>query len=141
MSSSSPSRPGAWVTGASRGMGADTAVQLARAGFDVALTARDQGRLEAVAAEIEAAGGNALPIASDLTDRASVTAFSDAAVERFGGCDVLCNIGVYQGAGSRQLFMDTPIDELALTLEADVISAALLCQREYRRWWRGAPAP
>ena len=42
----------AWVTGASRGMGADTALQLARAGFDVALTARDQVRLEGVAKKI-----------------------------------------------------------------------------------------
>ena len=119
----------AWVTGASRGMGADTAIQLASAGYDVALTARDGSRLDAVARDIEVLGGEALPFVSDLTDRASVSAFADAALERFGGCDVLCNIGVYQGAGGRQLFMDTALDELAVSFEADVVAAALLCQR------------
>ncbi len=120
----------AWVTGASRGMGADTVLALAGAGFDVALTARDTARLEAVAAEVEGLGGEALPLASDLTDRRSIAAFADSATERFGRCDVLCNIGIYQGHGAmRELFMDTPIDEVALSAEADVVAPALLCQR------------
>jgi 3-oxoacyl-[acyl-carrier protein] reductase len=120
----------AWVTGASRGMGADTALALARAGFDVALTARDTTRLEAVAADIEAIGRRALPLSSDLTDRRSIGAFADAATERFGRCDVLCNIGIYQGAGAMHaLFVDTPIEEVALSVEADVVAPALLCQR------------
>jgi len=119
----------AWVTGASRGMGADTAVELARAGFDVALTARDAGRLDAVAAEIVAAGGSAMPMATDLTDRTSMVAFADAATERFSRCDVVCNIGIRKGAGMRQRFLDTPLDEFAISYEADVIAAALLCQR------------
>jgi 3-oxoacyl-[acyl-carrier protein] reductase len=122
-------RPVAWVTGASRGMGAATAVELAGAGYDVAITARDQTRLDAVACDIVAAGGAALAQSSDLTDRASVQAFADAAEARFGRCDVLCNIGVYQGAGGRQLFVDTDLDELAISFEADVIAAALLCRR------------
>ena len=61
-------RPVAWVTGASRGMGADTAVQLARAGYDLAITARDRQRLEYVAGEIEAEGGRALVHPLDLAD-------------------------------------------------------------------------
>jgi NAD(P)-dependent dehydrogenase (short-subunit alcohol dehydrogenase family) len=126
----SDTRPVAWVTGASRGMGADTAVALAGAGFDVALTARDTTRLEAVATRVEAVGGAALPMASDLTDRASIEGFADAATERFGRCDVLCNIGIYQGQGGmKELFMDTPIEEVAVSLEADVVAPALLCQR------------
>ena len=119
----------AWVTGASRGMGANTAVELARAGFDVALTARDRTRLEAVAEQVRAAGGDALPFAADLTDRASVAAFADAAVDRFGRCDVLCNIGVYQGPAMRTVLLDTSLDELAASLEADVVAPALLCRR------------
>ena len=128
-SSGSGTRKVAWITGASRGMGADTALRLAEAGFDVALTARDQERLDAVGAEVESLGVRALALASDLTDRHSMVAFSDAA-ERWGGrCDVLCNIGVYQGPGGRQLFAEMPIEELALTLEADVVAPALLSQR------------
>jgi 3-oxoacyl-[acyl-carrier protein] reductase len=122
-------RPVAWVTGASRGMGADTAIQLAATGYDVALTARDQSRLDGVAGKIQALGGRALALRSDLSDRASVAAFADAADARFGRCDVLCNIGVYQGSGGRQLFLDTALDELAISFEADVVAAALLCQR------------
>lgn len=122
-------RPVAWVTGASRGMGADTAIRLAAAGHDVALTARDQSRLDGVAQEIEAVGGQALAMAADLTSRRSMTAFADAAQARFGRCDVVCNIGIYQGPGTRQLFLDTELDELAISFEADVIAAALLSQR------------
>lgn len=119
----------AWVTGASRGMGADTAIQLAKAGYDVALTARDQARLDSVAKEIEAAGGSALPVATDLANRITMEAFAEAAVSRFGRCDVLCNIGIYQGPGLRSLFMDTPLDEFAVSFEADVIAPALLCRK------------
>jgi NAD(P)-dependent dehydrogenase (short-subunit alcohol dehydrogenase family) len=119
----------AWVTGASRGMGADTALRLAEVGYDVALTARDQNRLEAVASEVEAFGQRALPFASDLTELSSISAFADAAKAWGGRCDLLCNIGVYQGPGSRQLLLDMPIEELSLTLEADVVAPALLCQR------------
>jgi NAD(P)-dependent dehydrogenase (short-subunit alcohol dehydrogenase family) len=110
-------------------MGADTALRLGKLGYDVALTARDQARLNDVARKVEAAGGRALALASDLTDRSSMTAFADAAEQWVGRCDVLCNIGVYQGPGGRQLFMEMPIDELALTLEADVVAPAILSQR------------
>jgi NAD(P)-dependent dehydrogenase (short-subunit alcohol dehydrogenase family) len=110
-------------------MGAHTAVELARAGCDVALTARDQSMLDAVAAQVEDAGGAALPVAADLTDRATVAAFADRSMERFGRCDVLCNIGVYQGPGASELFLDTELDEFSVSFEADVIAPALLAQR------------
>lgn len=119
----------AWVTGASRGMGADTALQLARAGFDVALTARDQARLEGVAENIEAAGGSALPFPADLTDRSAISAFADAALSRFQRCDVICNIGIYQGPGMTSMFLDTPLDEFVVSFEADVLAPVILCQR------------
>jgi 3-oxoacyl-[acyl-carrier protein] reductase len=110
-------------------MGADTAVQLARAGYDVALTARDQRRLDDVADEVRAEGGRALAMASDLTDRGSISAFADAASTELGGCDVVCNIGIYQGQGGRQLVMDTELDELVVSFEADVVAPVLLCRR------------
>lgn len=122
-------RPVAWVTGASRGMGADTAVQFARAGYDVALTARDQRRLDGVAGEIRGTGVNALAMASNLTQRGSVAAFADAAMDAFGRCDVLCNVGIYQGEGVWQLVVDTDLDELVTSFEADVVAPVLLCQR------------
>ena len=110
-------------------MGADTAVRLAEAGFAVALTARDQDALDKVARKIETFGVEAFPYAADLTDRAAVAEFAEGALERFGRCDVLCNIGIYQAPAANQLFMDTDLSEFALSFEADVIAAALLCQR------------
>lgn len=122
-------RPVAWVTGASRGMGADIARHLAEAGYDLAITARNQQSLDEVALQARAAGTDVLALASDLTDRQSIGAFADAALARFGCCDVLCNVGIYQGPGGRQLLMDTALDELAISFEADVVAPLLLCQR------------
>ena len=119
----------AWVTGASRGMGADTARNLAAAGYDVALTARDGARLDDVAAACRATGVDALALRSDLTDRTSVSSFADAALARFGRCDVVVNIGIHKGPSMDLRFLDTPLDELAVHYEADVIAPALLCQR------------
>jgi len=122
-------RPVAWVTGASRGMGANIALEFARNGYDLAITARDQQRLDRIAKEASALGADVLALCTDLTDRKTLDTFGDAALARFGRCDVLCNVGVYQGPGGKQLIMDTGLDELAISFEADVIGPVLLCQR------------
>ena len=110
-------------------MGADIACQLAEAGYDLAITARNQQSLDEVASQAEAAGADVLAHASDLTERQSIGAFADAALAQFGRCDVLCNVGIYQGPGGRQLLLDTALDELAICFEADVVAPVLLCQR------------
>jgi NAD(P)-dependent dehydrogenase (short-subunit alcohol dehydrogenase family) len=55
----------AWVTGAGRGIGRSIALALARQGASVAISARTQPELEAVAAEIDALGSQALPVRAD----------------------------------------------------------------------------
>jgi NAD(P)-dependent dehydrogenase (short-subunit alcohol dehydrogenase family) len=132
----SEARSVAFVTGASRGIGAATAVALADAGYDLALTARTvhegegsrPGSLDTVMAKVEAFGARAVPIPMDLTDRGGVGAAADAALDAFGRMDVLCNIGIYQSE-SVGLFLDTPVDEFARHLEGDVLAPATLLHK------------
>ncbi|NYZ13715.1 SDR family oxidoreductase [Azospirillum sp. RWY-5-1] len=79
------------ITGASSGIGAGIARELAAAGASVMLGARRVERLEALAAELNAAGGRVLARPLDVTDRASVAAFADAAREAWGRVDVIVN--------------------------------------------------
>jgi NADP-dependent 3-hydroxy acid dehydrogenase YdfG len=81
----------ALVTGASSGIGAATARRLADHGAAVALVARRRDRLEALAAEIDQAGGTALVVEADITDRTQAEAAVQQTVERFGGLDTLVN--------------------------------------------------
>ncbi len=81
----------ALVTGASRGIGAAIAAAFAAAGARLVLASRKQSDLEAVAAAIRAAGGEALPVACHTGRAAEVQALVAAAEGAFGGIDVLVN--------------------------------------------------
>jgi citronellol/citronellal dehydrogenase len=87
-----------FISGASRGIGLEIAKRAAQDGANVALIAKtDQpnpklpGTIHTAAAEIEAAGGKALPIAGDIRDEAQVQAAAKRAAEHFGGIDILVN--------------------------------------------------
>ncbi|MCF4120548.1 SDR family NAD(P)-dependent oxidoreductase [Antribacter sp. KLBMP9083] len=81
----------ALITGASSGIGAATARRLAEHGASVALVARRGDRLESLAAEIEQAGGTALAVEADITDRDQAEAAVQQVVDRFGRLDTLVN--------------------------------------------------
>jgi citronellol/citronellal dehydrogenase len=87
-----------FMSGGSRGIGLAIAKRLAREGANVAFMAKtDQphpklpGTIHTAAAEIEAAGGQALPILGDVRDEDQVAAAVERAVERFGGIDICVN--------------------------------------------------
>lgn len=85
----------ALVTGASRGLGRVIALALADAGADVALVARDQARLEGVAAEVRALGREAWVLPADLAHLAELRAMVERAYEAMGRIDVLVsNAGI-----------------------------------------------
>lgn len=79
------------VTGASRGIGRTIAVQFAAEGATVALAARNEAQLREVDAIIRAAGGNSLPIPTDVTDPVAVAAMVATVEARLGPVDLLVN--------------------------------------------------
>ena len=79
------------VTGASRGIGAATARALAQAGASVVLAARDELAISAIAAEIVAAGGQAIGLATDVTDELAVKRVVEAALAAYGRLDAAFN--------------------------------------------------
>jgi NAD(P)-dependent dehydrogenase (short-subunit alcohol dehydrogenase family) len=117
------------VTGASSGMGVTFARALAAAGARVALAARRLERLEAIAAEIRAEGGDAFAASCDVAVEAQVDALVEAVRERFGGVDVLV-----ANAGYTQI---VPAEHQALAdwraqIEVD-LSGVFLCAQRFGR--------
>jgi short-subunit dehydrogenase len=99
----------ALVTGASSGIGRVLALRLAKEGARVALVARREAALEAVAAEIRAAGGEALVLPCDAADSSQVAAASHRALEAFGAVDILINNAGY---GGQSKFLDWDLEDM-----------------------------
>lgn len=102
-----PARRPALVTGASSGIGNATAVALADAGHPVVLGARRVDACEETAAAIRASGGEAVALPLDLADGPSVDQFAKAALDAFGGIEILVANAARNMAGS---VLDTDAD-------------------------------
>lgn len=141
------SRPVAFVTGASRGIGKAIALALADAGHDVVISARTvtpgeqrensltihksdtrplPGSLQETAEEIEARGVQCLMVPLDLTDRATVGAAAQKVLDEWGGVDVIVHNGRFLGPGLMDVFMDIPIDAYEKFFEAHAIAPIVL---------------
>lgn len=138
----------AFITGASRGIGAVTAIALARAGYDLALTARTlkdgeqhehgawasqasalPGSLEATAAAARAHGADTLLLRSDILDTGSVLAAADQALEHFGRVDLLFNNACYQGPGNLQRVLDVTLEQAENVYRGNVLTPLALVQK------------
>jgi NAD(P)-dependent dehydrogenase (short-subunit alcohol dehydrogenase family) len=137
----------AFVTGASRGIGKAIAVELAAAGFDVAVTARtvDEGEarehsstlrasdtsplpgsLSSTAALVEQAGGQALVVPADLLDHPSLTRAVETVLAKLGRIDVIVHNGRYIGPGHMDRFMDTPVELIDKQMQANVFGPLVI---------------
>ena len=143
-------RPVAFVTGASRGIGAACAIALAESGFDVALAARTveegtgvldgdlrgsrpdepiAGSLETTAEAVAAFGRRALTIGMDVADLPSVAEGVDRLVGEWGGTDVIVNVAHYRGPGYDAGLLGTPLEVFEKTLAGDVLAPLLILQK------------
>ena len=87
-----------FITGGSRGIGRSIALKMAQSGANIVIAAKTDtphpslpGTIHTVAAEIEAAGGKALPLKVDVRDEDQIAAAVQQAVDHFGGIDILVN--------------------------------------------------
>lgn len=117
----------ALVTGASKGIGAATALALAQAGAHVVLTARDAKKLEAVEEAIFAAGGSATIAPVDLGDGDGIARLANAVTERWGHLDIL----VHSAAVLPELTSVRDIDQtqFSKTLTTNVLATQVLIAR------------
>ena len=126
------------VTGASSGIGAQLARDLAAGGMRVALLARRTDRLEALAADIRQAGGQALVVACDVAERAQVERAVATVLERFGRIDLLVNNAGY---GRHVLFKDHDVDDIERMMRTNYLGtvyatkAVLPAMRARGRGW------
>jgi len=127
----------ALVTGASRGLGRACAVELARAGFRVAVAARTlapadvrslPGSLEATVDAIAAVGGDAVAVQLDLDDRASVERAVDAVLDRWGRIDVLVNNAFYQTRESQLPLVEMRMEHLDKQIRVNLLAPMFLAK-------------
>jgi 3-oxoacyl-[acyl-carrier protein] reductase len=81
----------ALITGASQGIGRDTALALSEAGAKVAVAARNEEKLAALVAEISTAGGEALAVKMDVADAEQIKSGFKQVLDKFGRLDILVN--------------------------------------------------
>ena len=116
----------ALVTGASQGIGRATALALAEAGAKVAVAARSKDKLDAMAAEITAAGGQALAVRMDVTSAEEIKAGFKQVLEAWGRLDILVNNAAVTRDG---LALRMKLDDWESILRTNLTSAHLCTQQ------------
>src|SRR5690242_6460879 len=116
----------AMVTGASQGIGRDTALALAEAGATVAVAARNEEKLSALVADIVVAGGTAFAVKMDVADAEQVKAGFKQVLEKFGRLDILVNNAAITRDG---LAMRMKTDDWEAVLRTNLTGAHLCIQQ------------
>jgi NAD(P)-dependent dehydrogenase (short-subunit alcohol dehydrogenase family) len=134
----------ALVTGASRGVGRSIAIELAKVGFDVAVTARTvqegsgfdighdgtlrdlPGSVENTAAAVREQGQEALAVRMDLSDQLSIGLAVGEILQAWGHVDVLVNNAIYTGQGAQASVLDLKLADLREEIEIDTMAPLAL---------------
>jgi 3-oxoacyl-[acyl-carrier protein] reductase len=119
-------RPVAIVTGAAKGLGRTYALALAHEGWTV--VAADVADPAPVAAEVEAAGGEALAVPTDVADEASTEALAAAALGRFGRIDALVNNAAIFTSIVKKPFDELTVEEWDRVFAVNVRGTWLCCK-------------
>ena len=114
------------VTGASSGVGRGVAKVLAQNGAKVCACARRMEKLEELAEEVRAFGGEVLPIACDVTDPAQIHNVVEQCVSHFGGVDILVNLA--QGAMLYRPLVDVDQEYALLAYKSGALASLLFMQ-------------
>lgn len=114
------------ITGSGRGIGRAIALDLGRAGCSVVISSRSQGELQATAGEIDQAGGQALPLALDLSRDEDIDVLFAETMERFATVDILINNAGVLFPNSLE---GTTIKEFDQTFAVNVRSVFLLSRK------------
>jgi NAD(P)-dependent dehydrogenase (short-subunit alcohol dehydrogenase family) len=113
------------VTGASAGIGAEIARELARQGATVVLAARREDELEVQARAISDAGGKALAVPTDVADEAQIARLVERTEESFGHVDVLVSNA---GIGERGAFLKAGSEDIRRLVDVNLLATMLLAR-------------
>ena len=114
------------ITGATSGMGRDTAYVFAEEGAKVVITGRDEARAKEVVETIKKSGGEASYVIADLSDRQSLDQIVDETVAKYGTVDILFNNA---GLLSTKSSIDLPIEEWDKIMQVNLTAALLLSKK------------
>lgn len=117
------------VTGASRGLGKDMALALARAGADVAITSRTIADLQTTESDLAALGRRVLPLECDVRDYDSIQRMVEGAFRELGRIDVLVNNA---GCNVRKRAIEVTLDDWNLILNTNLRGAFFVAQAAAR---------
>jgi NAD(P)-dependent dehydrogenase (short-subunit alcohol dehydrogenase family) len=113
------------ITGASSGIGRATALEFARHGATVVVAARRHEPLDALVAECEHLGAQALAVPTDMTDRQAVQELAIRAVQEFGHINVWVN---NQGVALFARFEEAPLDDFERVIQTDLLGTIYGCR-------------
>ena len=116
----------ALVTGASQGIGRETALALTEAGAKVAVAARNEEKLAALAQEIAAKGGEAFAVKMDVADAEQIKGGFKAVLEKFGKLDILVNNAAITRDG---LALRMKLDDWDAVIRTNLTGAHLCAQQ------------